>query len=64
MSEKYLTPLAVCELLQISRKTLQRVLRAKKITYVKVGAQFRIPESALIAYLARRTVVVAPGRAA
>lgn len=64
MPEKYLTPLAVCEQLLISRKTLQRLLRAKKITYVQVGAQFRIPESALTAYLSKRTVVAAPGRAA
>ena len=64
MPEKYLTPLAVCEALVISRKTLQRLLRAKKITHVQVGKQFRIPESALTAYLAKRTVVAAPGRAA
>jgi excisionase family DNA binding protein len=64
MSEKYITPLAVCEQLNISRKTLQRLLRAKKITHVLVGSQFRIAESALAAYLSKRTVVAAPGKAA
>ena len=64
MNEKFLTPPQVCAVLQISRKTLQRLFRAKKVGYVKVGAQFRIPESALAAYVSKRTVAAAPGRAA
>jgi excisionase family DNA binding protein len=50
----FLTPDQVREILQISERTLYRLLRGARLEAVKVGGVWRIPKVALIEYLQER----------
>lgn len=45
--------------LNVSTRTVQRLIRAQKISVVRVGRQLRIPHESLDDYLARNRVGVA-----
>jgi excisionase family DNA binding protein len=60
MSDNLLTPSVVCQRLSISRRTLQRFTDSGRILFVRVGAQIRVPESALAEHLKRNTRLPAP----
>ena len=47
MNEKYLTAREVEARLRIARHTLYRLIKAGIVPAVRLGGQFRIPESAL-----------------
>lgn len=47
MDEKYLTAREVEARLRIARHTLYRLIKAGVVPAVRLGGQFRIPESAL-----------------
>ena len=48
---KFLTVEETAELLQVSRRTLQRMIHRKDLPAFKVGGQWRIHESALAKWL-------------
>ena len=50
-SLKFLTTEETAELLQISRRTLQRMIHRKDLPAFKVGGQWRIHENALAKWL-------------
>lgn len=47
-----LTAQQVCQYLQISRDTLQRLLKEKRIPAVRLGVQWRFPKAQLDQWLA------------
>ena len=49
-------PQAAAEILQISRSMLYDLMARGEISYCRVGADRRIPESAIAAFIAARTV--------
>lgn len=61
MNEKYLTAREVEQRLRIARHTLYRLIKQGVVPAVRVGGQFRIPETALNAAL-RRGMEVWDGR--
>ena len=46
-----LTVSELCKLLRVSRNTAYRYLRLKRIRFVRVGRQIRIPRDAVIDFL-------------
>lgn len=48
MNEKYLTAREVEARLRVARHTLYRLIKAGTIPAVRLGGQFRIPESGLM----------------
>jgi excisionase family DNA binding protein len=64
MSEILLTPAQVCERLQISRKTLERLCLSRALGFVRVGGRYRFRESALAFYLGRSERLPLPSRVA
>jgi excisionase family DNA binding protein len=56
MPEHYLTVAQVADRLGTSERFPRRLIAERRITFVKMGAHVRIPESALDAYLASATV--------
>ena len=61
MNEKYLTAREVEQRLRIARHTLYRLIKAGIVPAVRLGGQFRIPESGLNDAL-RRGMEVWDGR--
>jgi excisionase family DNA binding protein len=53
--ETRFTTREVAEKLDVSTRTVQRIISARQISFVRIGGRLRIPESALMEYLARRT---------
>ena len=51
---EFLTFRQVMEILQISERTLYRLIRSAQIEAVKVGGVWRIPKLALLEYLQER----------
>jgi len=51
MPERIYTPQEVCDVLHISRKTLQRMTDARKISFFRVGGGLRFRESALLLFI-------------
>lgn len=56
MTDRYLSVDQVAELLGTTTRFPRRLIAERRITFVKVGRHVRIPESALAAYIAERTV--------
>jgi excisionase family DNA binding protein len=54
--ERLLTVVEAAELLGTSERFPRRLIAERRIRFVKVGRHVRIPESALIAYVAAQTV--------
>jgi len=52
-AERLLTPDQLCDRLQISRKTLQRLCASRAIGFVRVGTQLRFRETAVAFYVAK-----------
>lgn len=48
--ERYFTVAEVADFLRVHRNTIYRAIEAKKLPYVQIGAQFRIPASHFIKY--------------
>jgi len=51
--DKLLTKTEVCEALQISRATLDRIVAAGEIEALRIGGQVRFSQQALYCYLGR-----------
>lgn len=51
--DKLLTKTEVCELLQISRPTLDRIVAAGDLEALRVGGQIRFERNTLLLYLGR-----------
>jgi len=51
--EKLLTKAEVCEALQISRATLDRIVAAGEIETLRIGGQVRFSQQELLCYLGR-----------
>jgi len=51
--EKLLTKAEVCEMLQISRATLDRIVASGELVALRVGAQVRFEKNTLLLYLGR-----------
>ncbi|WP_405616597.1 excisionase family DNA-binding protein [Streptomyces sp. NBC_01511] len=56
MTDRLLTVGQVAERLGTGVRFSRRLIEQRRITFVKVGRHVRIPESALSAYIAERTV--------
>lgn len=55
--EKLLTSAEVCELLNVSRKTLQRYMRDRKINYIRLSSDaYRFRPAAIALFLAGRGI--------
>ena len=59
---EFLTVDEVAELLRVSARTVQRLLKEGKLPGVRVGRQWRIPRAELVAYLKAPTRASAEGR--
>lgn len=59
---EFLTVEEVAELLRVSSRTVQRLLKEGKLPGVRVGRQWRIPRAELLAYLRGPTRAFAEGR--
>jgi excisionase family DNA binding protein len=64
VTEKLLTPAQVCEQLQISRKTLQRLCATRALGFVRVGGSVRFRESAITYYVGKAERLPVPSRVA
>ncbi len=51
---KQLTIPEACELLRVSRSTIEREIRARRLKVVRIGRSVRVRESALAEFVARR----------
>jgi len=51
INETLLTPKQLCEILQISMRTLSRHLKEKKIPYLRVGGLLRFKEQSIVKFL-------------
>jgi len=51
INETLLTPKQLCEILQISMRTLSRHLKEKKIPYLRVGGLLRFKEQSIMKFL-------------
>ena len=60
--DKLLTKTEVCELLQISRPTLDRIVAAGEIEVLRIGGQVRFSQQELLRYLGRCREQKAPAR--
>ena len=55
-ADTYFTILEVAGLLKVSKDTIQRAIKARHLSAIKVGAQWRISETQIQEYLAHRTL--------
>lgn len=60
MSTKLLSPQEVCNLLSISRKTLQRLTDASLLSFERIGHQLRFTPEGLAEYRRRNTRTARP----
>ncbi|MGW3102961.1 excisionase family DNA-binding protein [Streptomyces sp. N50] len=56
MTDRYLSVDQVAELLGTTARFPRRLIEERRIRYVKVGRHVRIPESAVVEFVASRTV--------
>jgi len=55
---RYLTVAEVAEMMRLSRMTVYRLVHGGELPAVRVGRSFRVPQDALVAYLAASSVEV------
>jgi excisionase family DNA binding protein len=56
MSQRYLSPAQVAEMLGVSRSTVLRLLRSGTLTSIRVGPRtIRVPAGALDAFICERS---------
>ncbi|MEU0985908.1 excisionase family DNA-binding protein [Streptomyces sp. NPDC005953] len=56
MAERFLSVAQVAERLGTTERFPRRLVAERRITFVKVGRHVRIPESALVGFIAANTV--------
>lgn len=56
VEERYWTPEEIAERLNLSKSSIYGLLRSGELESIKIGAQYRVPESVLDAFLEARKV--------
>jgi excisionase family DNA binding protein len=55
-ARRFLTLDEAADMLQVSKRTLHRLIRRKEMPGLKVGAQWRIPENGFVKWVEERTL--------
>jgi excisionase family DNA binding protein len=61
-THRFLTLDEAATILQVSKRTLHRLIRRKEMPGLKVGSQWRIPENGFLRWVEERTVAVSDAK--